>query len=198
VTRPALEFATVGDIAFEEAEQRDELIARVSDLNRRMQQLEAADGNPLIALVERIHAGIAELVSSQDDFAARLSAFDERLTAVEKRMRRPPSFPVSLIVNDKPDPVDHPAVRSAWQRQIEDEVGRQLRPTVLDVQGHSARLNGVDGTFDRMRAAFKAIEQRVAALEAAGATNVASDDKNPNDDKRQKSSSATNVADGGS
>jgi hypothetical protein len=59
------------------------------------------------------------------------------------------------------------------------------------------RLNGVDATFARMREAFKKMEQRLAAIEAARDANASGDAENVNPITHEKSSSDANASDGG-
>jgi hypothetical protein len=68
------------------------------------------------------------------DIVQRLDAFNIRLTALEKRQRRPPPFPITVISNEtrKPEPAEvRPLVEQAWRRQIaegsERAVERRLK-----------------------------------------------------------------------
>jgi hypothetical protein len=80
-----------------------DLVERLVDANVRLSQLEAmaADGT---------------------DIVARLDAFDARLTALEKRQRRPPTFPITVHERVQYDPTLHPAVLKMWDDRIQQSV----------------------------------------------------------------------------
>jgi hypothetical protein len=154
-------FAPIAEQALETTEALAEIVAKLSDLGRRMQNIEAVDGNRLFALMQRVGKGVDELsqrqddfAARQDDFAARLDAFGERLTVMERKYRRPPAFPITVI---ETKPSDHPMIEDARQRAIE-----QLRG---DLNTQRARHDGHEATFNRMRQAFATLGDRLAVLE---------------------------------
>jgi hypothetical protein len=119
------------------ADEIFDLLERLVDANMRLQQLEQAQ-------------------SVGDDLLERLTAFDGRLAALEKRQRRPPAFPISVIENVQYDPKLHPFVVEMWQRRIDESIARLRNGAVAQ---H-------DATFDRMRQAFANLSARIAAVEA--------------------------------
>jgi hypothetical protein len=136
-------------------------------------------------LVEQlVHANVrlAQLEAMATDGAdiiARLDAFDARLTALEKRQRRPPPFPVTLISNETrkiqpdTDPA-HPMVEKIWQRLIneasEQIVDQRLKAVSSTLHQQAAEFARNRETFERMRTAFKAMSARIEAVEAQTAT----------------------------
>jgi hypothetical protein len=147
------------------ADEIFDLLERLVDANMRLSQLEAmaADGVDLVA---------------------RLDAFDVRLTALEKRQRRPPPFPVTLISNEarKPEPAEpHPLVEKVWQRKLDEQFAdhenrmknrdRNDVNTLVqqDVARCHRRLDEDRDTFAKMRDAFAKMSARIAAVEAQAA-----------------------------
>ena len=127
-----------------------DLIERLVDATVRLSQLEAmaADGA---------------------DLFARLDAFDARLTALEKRQRRPPPFAVTLISNEtrKPEPAEtHPLVEKIWQRLIDEQVERQLKPVFSSLHQQAAEFAKNRETIAKMREAWTAMAMHIAKVEA--------------------------------
>jgi hypothetical protein len=68
--------------------QFDSVADAVGDLVERL-----VDATVRLAQLEQAQVAVADA----DDILARLAAFDARLTALEKRQRRPPPFPITVI-----------------------------------------------------------------------------------------------------
>jgi hypothetical protein len=103
------------------------------------------------------------------DLFARLDAFDARLTALEKRQRRPPPFAVTLISNEtrKPEPAEtHPLVEKIWQRLIDEQVERQLKPVFSSLHQQAAEFAKNRETIAKMREAWTAMAMHIAKVEA--------------------------------
>jgi hypothetical protein len=142
----------LSDIALPELEALLDLSMRLGQVDHRLAQLEqsqaeVADGDP-----------IAEV-------NARLDALDARMTTLERRQRRPPPFPVNLIVNEpkNPDPVmtvmsekePHPLVQKIWERWLNEQFEQSLKPLYGNL-----RLAG--GEVARLRDRLVAVEALVA------------------------------------
>jgi hypothetical protein len=151
------------------ADAVSELLEEIGDINRRMSRMEAAD--PLADLV------------------ACVKAIDARMTGLERRFRRPPAFPITVISNEPPKsptvfkPAEDPGgemMEKVWQRLISAEVGQQLKPVFGDmtnmrgmVAEFKPQIANHDLTFTKMRTAFRLMQDRIAAVEArvAATTN---------------------------
>jgi hypothetical protein len=148
------------------ADAVSELLEEIGDINRRMSRMEAVD--PL-----------AEIV-------ARVDALDARMTGLERRFRRPPAFPITVISNEpqKSAPFascgpevapyePHPVVEKVWDRLINERL-KPVFGSIGEFRGavakHAGRLSETDATFDRMRAAFTKMSERIVALERRVAT----------------------------
>jgi hypothetical protein len=133
------------------ADEIFDLVERLVDCSVRLQQLEQSQ-------------------SIGDDLLERLAAFDARLTTLEKRQRRPPNFPITVISNEtrKPEPTEvHPLVEQAWRRKIAEESERAVERRLKnnEISTLHGRVAGHEQTFDKMRAAFKQMSARIAAVE---------------------------------
>ena len=83
-----VQFASTADHVLDLEEHLTDLVDCLVELGQRLDTLEAiavenagAGGDPLAAIL------------------ARLDAFENRLTKLERHLRRPPAFPVTLIEN---------------------------------------------------------------------------------------------------
>jgi hypothetical protein len=150
-----VQFATAADHALEIEERLVELVDHLVEFHQRLDTLEAmaieaAGADPLAAIL------------------ARLDAFENRLTTLETRQRRPPPFPITVVENV---PVGSKAQRqlNALGRSM-DELSRELTTERYERACGERDLNQ---RLDRCAAQFCRLRERVAAIEG----RTASDDR---------------------
>jgi hypothetical protein len=145
-----------------------DLVERLVDASVRLSQLEA-------------------MAEGGNDIVRRIEQLEARMTKIEKGRFR---FPVSLIINKTSQP-DFAARAAEGERFVEMRsrvIGHDERLSDLetrmqrrdrndvntltqqDVARCHKRLDEDSATFDKMRTAFKAMTERLAAVEARVAT----------------------------
>jgi hypothetical protein len=147
----AAQFASTADYVLDIEERLVEVLDHLVEFHQRLDVLEALAvenaGDPLAIL-------------------ARLDAFDGRLTRLERHLRRPPPFPITVIEN----------VDSQTQRRLNELSGelageryqrtgddRDLRQAHRDaVAAFNQRLDRCADQFCRMRERLTAVEARTA------------------------------------
>ena len=156
MTVTAVQFDTVADYALSLEERLVELVDVLVELGQRLDTLEAIavenagdGGDPLGKIV------------------ARLDAFDSRLSRLERHLRRPPPFPITVIEN-----VDDQTQRKvnelsynlstglATERYIRERGDRDLHSV------HEAAMAAFTKRLDRCADQFCRMRERVAAVEA--------------------------------
>jgi uncharacterized coiled-coil protein SlyX len=137
----------------------------------------AAGATAVILLMQSSAAVAAE----GNDIVQRLAQLEARMTKVEQGRFR---FPVSLVVNKTPeaDFAAHREEGARWDdmrsRVIDhgeklSDLENRLKRQDHERDGCHKRLDEDSATFDKMRTAFKAMTERLAAVEArvAATTN---------------------------
>ena len=150
----SVQFASTADHILETEERIVELIDCLVELGQRLDNLEA------IAVENAGDGGdpLAEIL-------ARLTAFDNRLTRLERHLRRPPPFPVHLIEND-----DSRTRRELYDLSIRlatERSERERRDSDLhnQQQGFNGAMAAFNTRLDQAAAQFCRIRERVATIE---------------------------------
>ena len=148
-----VQFASVADHVLETEERLTDVVDCLVDLGTRLAALEkslidAAGEDPLTTIL------------------SRLDAFSGRLDRLERHLRRPPKFPITVVEN-----VDDKTRRELYELSVglatekHQRTGddRALRKTQQDAMAaFNQRLDRCAAQFVRMRAQVAAIEARTA------------------------------------
>jgi hypothetical protein len=153
-----VQFASAADHALEVEERLVDLVDCLVELNQRLDTLEAL-------AVENAGDGGDPLA----EILARLTAFDGRLTRLERHLRRPPPFPIHVIENvdsgTRRELYDL-SIRLATERSERERGDRDLHNQQQGFNGSMAafntRLNQCAAQFCRMRERVAIIEARTA------------------------------------
>jgi hypothetical protein len=154
-----VQFDTVADYALSLEERLVELVDVLVELGQRLDTLEAI-------AVENAGDGGDPLTT----ILARLDAFDNRLSRLERHLRRPPPFPVTLIENvddtvqRKVDKVSYDlSTGLATERYIRERGDRDLHSVhEAAMAAFTKRLDRCADQFCRMRERLTAVEARTA------------------------------------
>jgi hypothetical protein len=155
MTASAFQFASVADHVLETDERLTDLIDVLVELGQRLDTLEAL-------AVENAGVGGDPLV----EILSRLSAFDNRLTRLERHLRRPPPFPITVVEN-----VDSGTRRELYDLSIRlatERSERERRDSDLHnaQQGFNGSMGAFNSRLNQAAAQFCRIRERVAAVEA--------------------------------
>jgi hypothetical protein len=156
MTASVVQFASVADHALETEERLVELVDTLVELNQRLDTLEAL-------AVEAAGADpLAEIL-------ARLTAFENRLGRLERHLRRPPPFPITVVEN-----VDSGTRRELYDLSIRlanEKHERERRDTDLhnQQQGWNGAMAAFNQRLNQAAAQFCRIRERVATIEARAA-----------------------------
>jgi hypothetical protein len=155
----AVKFASVADHVLETEERIVELIDVLVELGQRLDVLEslavenAGDGGDPLGMI-----------------LARLTAFENRLSRLERHLRRPPPFPITVIENvddqtvRKVNEVDYNLSQGlATERYVRERGDNDLRKT------HAEALAAFNQRLDRCADQFCRMRERVANIEARAA-----------------------------
>ena len=145
-----VQFASAADHALEIEERLVELVDHLVEFHQRLDVLEAM-------AVENAGAGGDPLA----EILARLDAFENRLTRLERHLRRPPPFPISVIENRIVGP-------DLFGRMddLSRSIATERHERTGKITAHAEALAAFNQRLDRCAAQFCRIRERVAAVEA--------------------------------
>ena len=167
MTASVVQFASVADYALDTEERLVELVDCLIELGQRLDVLEAM-------AVENAGVGGDPLT----EILASLAAFENRLTKLELRQRRPPPFPISVI--EHVDSNVHQRMDDLSRRMTKEQTERERRDQDLHnaqqgfngaMASFNSRLNQCASQFCRMRERVANIETRTASDDKQGATS---------------------------
>jgi hypothetical protein len=145
------------DLLADRDELLSEIVAKLCDLTRRMHGLETSGkDHPLLEPVRQIKEGIAVIGSRQDDLDERQMKLEQRVATGRFR------FPVQLIAN-RLDTREFNALATNGDRFA--KLDREVAELKVENAALKRKVEDHANTFTAMRAAFKAMSDRVAALE---------------------------------
>ena len=158
MTAAAAQFDTAADYVLDIEERLVELVDHLVEFHQRLDVLEAL-------AVENAGTGGDPLT----EILARLNAFDNRLTRLERHLRRPPPFPVQLVEN-----VDDRTRRELYDLSIRlatEKYERERRDQDLHnaQQGWNGAMAAFNQRLNQAAAQFCRIRERVATIEARAA-----------------------------
>ena len=151
----AVQFASVADHVLETEERLTDLIDCLVELGQRLDTLEAI-------AVENAGDGGDPLT----EILSRLAAFENRLSRLERHLRRPPPFPITVVESvDSPvqRKVDEVSSGLVTERYVRERGDNDLRKTQQDAMAaFNQRLDRCADQFCRMRERLVAVEARTA------------------------------------
>lgn len=149
-----VQFASVADHVLETEERLTDVVDGLVEIDRRLASLEkslveAAGEDPLATIL------------------SRLDAFDNRLTRLERHLRRPPPFPITVIENvddtvqRKVDKVSYDlSTGLATERHLREHRDNDLHSV------HQAAMAAFNQRLDRCADQFCRMRERLTAVEA--------------------------------
>ena len=163
MTAAVVQFAPVADHVLDLEERLGDLVDCLVELGQRLETLEAL-------AVENAGDGSDPLAA----ILARLGAFENRLTKLERHLRRPPPFPITVVEN-----IDSGTRRElydmsqglATERYVRERGDRDLHSVhEAAMAAFTQRLDRCADQFCRMRERLVAVEARTASDDKQGAT----------------------------
>jgi primosomal protein N'' len=161
MTASVVQFVTAADQVLETEERLGDLVEHLREIGERLDTLEAM---PVEA------AGADPLT----EILARIEAVETRLTRLEKRQRRPPPFPITVIESHL-DPEQERRYAGLSQDVYNERFERQKADSDLHhvQQGFNGSMASFNRRLDRCADQFCRMRERLTAIEA----RVAGDDK---------------------
>jgi hypothetical protein len=152
------QFASTADYVLDIEERLVEVLDHLVEFHQRLDTLEALAvenaGDPLAIL-------------------ARLDAFENRLARLERHLRRPPPFPITVVENVESqmqyrlNELSGELATEKYQRTGDDRDLRQMHRDA--VAAFNQRLDRCADQFCRMRERLTAVEARTASDDKQGA-----------------------------
>jgi hypothetical protein len=149
-----VKFAPVADYALDLEERLTDLVDVLVELGQRLDNMEALaagdGGGDLLATIN-----------------ARLDAFDNRLTRLERHLRRPPKFPITVVeaVDDKTRREVYEVHQGlATEKYVRERGDNDLRKAQHDAMvAFTQRLDRCADQFCKMRERLVAVEAKQGA-----------------------------------
>jgi hypothetical protein len=143
-----VQFVTAADHALETEERLTDLVDHLVELSQRLDTLEAclveaAGADPLSAIL------------------ARLDAFETRVKRLERHLRRPPAFPISVIENRivGPDLIGR-------MDDLSRSIATECHERTGKITAHAKALDAFNQRLDRCADQFCRMRERLAVVEA--------------------------------